>query len=69
MLVKSFAKSFQKTGLRHHGGIVDVNYHDIYARWMFLGEYTDGDKEHYWRNELNNLLCTCKNVQDGNVLV
>ena len=66
---KVICKIFPEDGLRYHGRIVDVDYHDIYARWMFLGEYTDGDKEHYWRNELNNLLCTCKNVQDGDVLV
>ena len=56
-------------GQRYHGRVVSVVYHDVYARWMYVAQYTDGDREDYWRNELGMVLCTCTDIQDEDVLV
>ena len=49
--------------------MVDVEFHEIYARWMYCVVYTDGDKESYWRSELTTLLCTCEDVNHDDIIV
>jgi hypothetical protein len=55
-------------GRRYHGRIVDVTFHEVYARWMYVVHYTDGDREDYWRSELQLVLCRCENVHHDELI-
>ena len=51
-------------GQRYHGRIFNVDYHEVYARWMYKVRYVDGDVEDYWRCELDLLKCRCTDVDN-----
>jgi len=44
-----------------HGEVVEVRFHDIHAQYMYHVVYTDGDECDYWRHELEDVRCTCRN--------
>ena len=56
-------------GRRYHGTIFDVDYHEIYARWMYKVKYSDGDTEDYWTCEIDNLKCRCADVDHNHTLI
>ena len=56
-------------GRRYHGKIFDVDYHEIYARWMYKVKYSDGDIEDYWTCEIDNLKCRCADVDHNHTLI
>ena len=66
---KVVCKVFPADGIRYHGRVVGVDFHEIYARWMYMVVYTDGDKESYWRSELTMLLCTCTDINHDDIIV
>ena len=56
-------------GRRYHGRIFDVDYHEIYARWMYKVKYSDGDTEDYWTCEIDNLKCRCADLDHNHTLI
>ena len=56
-------------GRRYHGRILDVDYHEIYARWMYKVKYSDGDTEDYWTCEIDNLKCRCADLDHNHTLI
>ena len=46
-------------GVRYHGEVTKVIFHDVHAQYMYHVIYTDGDAEDYWRHELEMIKCTC----------
>ena len=54
-------------GERYHGRIIGIDYHEVYARWMYKAQYADGDCEDYWRSELEILECRCTDVDHSSI--
>ena len=46
-------------GVLFHGEVTEVIYHDVHAQYMYRVVYQDGDKEDYWRHELEVIQCRC----------
>ena len=46
-------------GVRFHGEVTKVIFHDVHAQYMYHVVYNDGDEEDYWRHELEMIKCTC----------
>ena len=56
-------------GVRFHGVVTKVVFHDVHAQYMYHVVYEDGDEEDYWRHELEMIRCTCdreENESDSN---
>ena len=46
-------------GVRYHGEVTKVIYHDIHAQYMYHVVFTDGDQQDYWHHELEMIKCRC----------
>ena len=46
-------------GVRYHGEVTKVIFHDVHAQYMYHIEYSDGDACDYWRHELEMIICKC----------
>ena len=46
-------------GVRFHGEVTKVIYHDVHAQYMYHVVFTDGDQQDYWRHELEMIKCRC----------
>lgn len=55
-------------GVRHHGLIKDIVYHDVHAQYMYRVVYDDDDIDDYWRHELEMILCRCEHTEDWSLL-
>ena len=46
-------------GVRYHGSVTEIRFHDVYAQYMYHVEFEDGDECDYWRHELEMIRCRC----------
>ena len=46
-------------GVRYHGDVTEVIYHDVHAQYMYRVVFTDNDSCDYWRHELEMVKCRC----------
>ena len=46
-------------GVRFHGEVTKVIYHDVHSQYMYHVVFTDGDQQDYWRHELEMIKCRC----------
>ena len=46
-------------GVRYHGSVTEILFHDVYAQYMYHVKFEDGDECDYWRHELEMIRCRC----------
>ena len=46
-------------GVRFHGEVRQVKFHEIYSQYMYHVVFSDNDKQDYWRHELEVIKCRC----------
>ena len=46
-------------GVRHHGEVTELKFHDVHAQHVHHVVYSDGDECDYWRHELEVVKCCC----------
>ena len=44
-------------GVRSHGEVRQVKFHEIYSQYMYDVVFSDNDKQDYWRHELEVIKC------------
>ena len=47
-------------GIRYHGEVTEIIFHDVHAQYMYRVVYEDGDVCDYWRHELEVVKCRCE---------
>ena len=51
-------------GLRYHGKVTEVRFHEIHAVYMYHVVFEDGDEQDCWRYELEMIKYNCPRARD-----
>ena len=46
-------------GVRYHGEVIEIVFHEVHAQYLYHVVYDDGDKCYYWSHELEMIKCRC----------